>query len=119
MFDMTFNELSSRAIELRRKYAALEISTIGREWSREELIAGFVGDVGALSKLSMAKASVRCIEDSDKKFEHELADCLWSVIAIANAYNINLEDVYIRTVNELDTCVENKLNLINSKTVNR
>lgn len=60
-----------------------------------------VGDVGDLSKLIMAKNNQRNIPDLDAKLAHELADCLWSTIALADELNIDLEGAFVETMNAL------------------
>ncbi|MDF1487887.1 nucleoside triphosphate pyrophosphohydrolase family protein [Tessaracoccus caeni] len=62
---------------------------------------GFVGDVGDLAKRTQAKAGVRPHGELDKALEYELADCLWSLIAIADAFEIDLESAFHRTMDEL------------------
>lgn len=99
---MEFEQLHNRALEIRRQYAQLEKRRLGRCWTPTELALGFVGDVGDLAKLVMAKAGVRHIPDTDEKLAHELADCLWSVIVLADAYDINLEDAFTATMDQLE-----------------
>jgi len=94
--------MTQRAIEVRNKYSKLEKKHNGREWTRSELAQGFVGDVGDLMKLVMAKEGIREIDDVDKKLAHELADCLWSVLVLANKYEIDIEDAFLKTMDELD-----------------
>ena len=63
---------------------------------------GFVGDVGDLMKLTMSKAGIRNIEDVDNKLAHELSDCLWSILVLASKYNIDLEQAFMETMDELE-----------------
>jgi NTP pyrophosphatase (non-canonical NTP hydrolase) len=55
---------------------------------------GFVGDVGDLAKLVIAQEGRRDIADFEKKTAHELADCLWSIIVLADSYHIDLEESF-------------------------
>ena len=48
---------SARAV--RARYAAMEDQRYGRRWTTEEIMLGFVGDVGDLAKLVQGKAGVR------------------------------------------------------------
>ena len=41
------------------------------------------------------------IENSREKLEHELADCLWSVIILADLHEIDLEKSFVATMDEL------------------
>lgn len=99
---MDFKQLASRAAEIRAKYRELELSKYGRSWSDEEIALGFVGDVGDLMKLVQAKNGVRDIPDVDQKLAHELADCLWSILTLADQYQIDLEQTFLATMDEIE-----------------
>ena len=100
---MEFAAVVARALEIRRKYATLERARYGREWSREELMLGFVKDVGDLAALVQAKEGVRANDDVDAALAHELADCLWSVCVLADRYGIDLERAFGEAMDALDT----------------
>lgn len=106
---MELAELSDRAWTLRQRYAELETRRHGRPWSREEIALGFVGDVGDLMKLVQAAEGVRAIPDARARLEHELADCLWSVLVLARLYEIDLEEAFDRTMAELDAVIATRL----------
>lgn len=99
---MEFGNLVQRAMEIRQQYADFELARYGRSWSPEEIALGFVGDVGDLMKLVTAKNGVRHIENVDQKLAHELADCLWSVLVLSQEYDINLEQAFLQTMDELE-----------------
>ncbi len=63
---------------------------------------GFIGDVGDLMKLVMAKSGVRSGEDIDRRLAHELADCLWSVLVLAKLYNVDLASAFTGTMDEIE-----------------
>ena len=99
---MDFKELTIKAKEIRDKYAEKEKKLTGRTWSVLERTQGFVGDVGDLTKLVMAKKGLRKIENLDKKLTHELADCLWSVIIISDELGIDLEKSFLDMIEDLN-----------------
>jgi NTP pyrophosphatase (non-canonical NTP hydrolase) len=99
---MEFNLMTERAMEIRQLYSQYEQQTFGRSWTREEVALGFVGDVGDLAKLIQAANGVRNIPDVNKKLAHELSDCLWSVIVVANLHGIDLEQVFMSTMDDLE-----------------
>lgn len=100
---MTFNEISQRAVDIREKYRNLELKVAGRSWTTSELMEGFVGDVGDLMKLVMAKNGLRRAKgDLDAALAHELADCLWCVMNIAHELNIDLEKAFLTSMDELE-----------------
>ena len=99
---MEFANLMRRAAEIRALYAEFEEVKYGRSWTDEELALGFVGDVGDLAKLVMAANGVRSIDNTEEKLAHELADCLWSVIVLAQAHKVDLEAAFLETMDELE-----------------
>ncbi len=99
---MEFRELEQRALEIRGQYALLERRRYGRAWTREEIALGSVGDVGDLMKLALAREGVRAIPDAAEKLAHELADCLWSLLVLADAYEVDLQRAFLRTMDELE-----------------
>ena len=63
---------------------------------------GFVGDVGDLMKLVMARAGARPIADVEAKLAHELSDCFWSILVLARLYQVDLEGEFLRTMAGLE-----------------
>jgi hypothetical protein len=59
-------------------------------------------DIGDLAMLVQASEGVRQVTDLDKALGHELSDCLWSVIALADRLGIDLEAAFTETMDELD-----------------
>ena len=106
---MNFDDLQKRALEVRGKYAQLNQTKGWAPWNEQQLMAGFVGDVGDLSKIIMAKHGLRAMDDVDAKLAHELSDCLWSILVIASKYNVNLADEFIKTMDELDKSITSEL----------
>ncbi len=87
---------------IRQNYESYETSLYFRAWTDEEIALGFVGDVGDLVKLVQAKNGIRGAANVDANLEHELADCLWSVMVLAQAYGIDLEQAFIKTMDDLE-----------------
>ena len=106
---MEFKDVQKRALEIREHYHKLEEEKLGRPWTREEVMQGFVGDVGDLMRFTMAKAGIREIDDIVSKIAHELSDCLWSIMVLAKKYDVDLEKEFLTTMDELeDRVVKNK-----------
>jgi len=69
----TFEELTQQALAVRDHYDELQVADGHKKWNAQDRMAGFVGDVGDLSKLVMAKYGVRRgPEDIDSALAHEL-----------------------------------------------
>ncbi len=99
-------DLQKRALEIRAKYAELNVKDGHDQWNAKEYMMGFVGDVGDLTKLVMAQENLRHIEGADAKLAHELSDCLWSVLVLAKQYNIDLEKEFLKTMDELKVKID-------------
>src|SRR5262245_29861454 len=106
---MNFTDLEKSALRLNELYEQLEIKRYGRVWTTEELALGFVGDVGDLAKLIQAHVGVRTIDDVKAKLGHELSDCLWSILVLANKCGIDLEAEFVRGTREISEYVTGEL----------
>ena len=95
-------ELTNRAVEIRNKYSQMEKEKYGKEWTVSQTMQGFVGDVGDLMKLVMAKEGAREIENVDEKIAHELSDCLYSILVLSRKLSVDLEPEFLKTMNELE-----------------
>lgn len=102
---MSLDELGQRAMSIHALYDRMNLHERGRVWTREEFMLGFVGDVGDLAKLVMAQEGARKARGGPDALEHELADCLWSVLVIAELYGVDLEVAFQRTMTELDQAI--------------
>jgi len=99
---MDFQSIIERGLEIRRLYEEKEKHLYGSAWTSEEVALGFVGDVGDLAKLVLAENGRRNIKNSKAKLEHELSDCLWSLIVLAHAHEVDLQTSFMNTMNELE-----------------
>jgi NTP pyrophosphatase (non-canonical NTP hydrolase) len=100
---MEFQKVIDRAMEVRRLIEAKEIQQYGSPWTSQEIALGFVGDVGDLAKLISAENGRRNISNSHEKLEHELADCLWSVIVLSHVHAVDLEKSFFETMDQLES----------------
>ena len=81
---MEFKILQKSAKELRELFKEFESKKYGRPWTTQEVMLGFLGDVGDLAKLVQGASGIRDIPDLQTKIGHELADCLGAVLVIAD-----------------------------------
>ena len=106
---MNFNDLEQAALQLNDLYEQLEVKRWGRVWSTQEIALGFMGDVGDLAKLIQAHAGVRTIDDHGAKLGHELSDCIWSIMVLANKCGVDLEAEFVRNTREISEYVSGEL----------
>lgn len=106
---MQYLDMETLALRVKSKYRKLEEARMGREWNLSELTEGFVGDVGDLMKLVMAKEGKRIIDDVDSKLEEEIVDCLWAIICISKKLNLDLEKLFLEKMEKLEKRVDNTL----------
>ncbi|MER6847665.1 MazG nucleotide pyrophosphohydrolase domain-containing protein [Streptomyces flaveolus] len=95
-------ELLRMAVAVHDKYDQLNLRDRGRVWTRSDYVNGLMGDVGDLAKIVMAEEGLRQGVSGRTALEHELADCLWSVLILAYRYDVDLESAFSRTMSELD-----------------
>lgn len=100
---MEFQQLIDRASAIRKQYSEKEQAVYSSSWTSEEIALGFVGDVGDLAKLVIAENGRRNIPNSKEKLEHELSDCLWSIIVLADLHVVNLGTAFLKTMTEIET----------------
>lgn len=106
---MDLTKLREQAVRIHDLYDELNLHKRGRVWSRNEFMLGFMGDVGDLAKLVMAEEGARDAPGGRAALEHELADCLWSVLILAHRYDVDLERAFQRTMAELDEAIAARL----------
>jgi NTP pyrophosphatase (non-canonical NTP hydrolase) len=107
--DPSITQLQSEALTIKDLYDELNRKQRARTWTNEEFMLGFVGEVGDLAKLVMAQEGAREIPDGRDALAHELADCLWSVLVLANAYEIDIAREFQQTMRQLSTQIRSAL----------
>ncbi len=79
-------------------------------WSRRKRRFGRArcessGDVGDIARLVQAAAGVRDIPDLRSRIAHELADCLWCVLTLADELEVDIERAFGDTMTQLEAQV--------------
>jgi NTP pyrophosphatase (non-canonical NTP hydrolase) len=100
---MEFDTLVSHALAVRAEYVRFEEEHFGTAWTNQELALGFIGDVGDMAKLIVAQNGRREIPQAREKLAYELTDCLWPIIILANANNIDLEESFLKDMGVIET----------------
>jgi len=99
---MEIIDLQKRSLKIREKYKKLEIKKDGSKWSTEQLIKGFMKDVNDLFNLVKSNSE-------KEKLKHELSDCLWSVLVLADEFNIDIEQSFLENMNKLEKRINKEL----------
>ena len=102
---MYLEDIVARARHIRSLYENYERENYGREWSTAEIALGLMGDLGDLAKLIQARLGIRGTlpkREIEAKLAHELADCLWSILVLSDKLQIDLEDAFVTTMDELE-----------------
>lgn len=96
---MDLERLRRRAREVKQHNLKLQLEHSGRAWTTAETALGFVGDVGNLARLIMMREGLRPSEDDlAARIEHELADCLWSILTLADELEVDIQQAFQRTM---------------------
>lgn len=99
---MNLTDLQQQALDVADKYKEKNRADGHKEWDASARMAGFVADIGELSELVMVKQGLRSGDgDIDAKIAHELGDCLWSLLVLANDLGIDLESAFLGTIQNL------------------
>lgn len=96
----SWRDISKLALGTRNKYVKLEKKRYGRSWTKEEIAQGLVSDVGDLMKEIMKQADIREGKNRENLI-HELCDCLWSILVLADKYEVDLEKEFPRSMIKL------------------
>ena len=99
---MDLATLQARAVAIKELYDRYNVTAGRTAWTSGDVALGFVGDVGDLAKLVMAVDGRREIDDAHARLGHELADCLWSVLVLADHYGVDLGAEFIQMTGDLE-----------------
>jgi NTP pyrophosphatase (non-canonical NTP hydrolase) len=99
---MELQKLIHRALDLRTQYEKKEKQLYGAAATDEDIAQGFQGDVNNLAKLVKAQHGKVAIANSTERLGPQLSHCLWSVLVLANMYNVDLEQSFMETMDKLE-----------------
>jgi NTP pyrophosphatase (non-canonical NTP hydrolase) len=94
---------SARAIHVRGLYEQMEERIHGSSWTPQELMVGFMQDVGDLGRLVMASEGRWAHgDDLPADLGRELSECLWWVLVLANRLDVDIAEAFAATMDDLD-----------------
>ncbi len=108
---MDIDDMTRRAVEVRAKFSVYERDTYGQEWSTEDLVMGLMTDVGDLSAIVHRLEGRRPLRDADPRDElaHELSDCLWVLLVLADRYQIEVGQSFEHTMSGIEAWIDGTL----------
>jgi NTP pyrophosphatase (non-canonical NTP hydrolase) len=109
MITMDIEAATAKAANLAALFDQLNEANGQQAWSGLDLALGFVGDVGDLVRQVQVAENVRTYPGGREALEHELADCLWSVLVLAERYDVDLEAAFDKTTTQMQARVVAKL----------
>ncbi|XVU26577.1 nucleotide pyrophosphohydrolase [Actinoplanes sp. CA-054009] len=102
--------MQERALAIAALYDRHNLAAGRPAWGAEQFMTGFVGDVGDLAKLVMAAEGRRGDQGDPAATRdalgHELADCLWSVLVLAEQYDVDLGAEFQRMTDGIERYLE-------------
>lgn len=107
---MDIEHMQQRAVEVRARFSTFEAATYGREWSTEDLVMGLMTDVGDLSAIVHRLEGRRPLRDTDPKaeLEHELSDCLWVLLVLADRYDVDVGMAFSSTMADIEAWISER-----------
>jgi len=88
---MDFQILAKRARDIRQAYNEHNFRTGKKVRQTGDYVQGLVGDIGDLVKLLLHQNTAENPQHLNQKIRHELADVLWSLLAISDSLGVDLE----------------------------
>ncbi len=89
---MTLKELEQRVKKIKHAYNVANRFEGYKTWGESEYTHGLSGDAGDLAKLVLAKRGFSFVaKDTERKIAKKIADCLFSLLAIAEEMDIEVE----------------------------
>ena len=98
-----FMAATARARHIRTLYRQLEERLHGSAWTPQEVMLGYLCDIGELGRLVMA-AEERWLHDGNllRELGEKLSECLWWVLVLADELGVNITKAFTTKMNDLD-----------------
>jgi NTP pyrophosphatase (non-canonical NTP hydrolase) len=100
---MELRTMHARARSVALLYDRRNIRKFGKTWTSGDFATGFAGDVGDLCKVVQSIEGIRDAPAAHPGVAHELADCLWSVLTLADRLGVDLEEAFTTTMDDLES----------------
>jgi NTP pyrophosphatase (non-canonical NTP hydrolase) len=92
---MDLRELTDIAVKVRGHFDQVNQAQGRRAWTGQQIALGLVTDLGDLVRLLMEVDGFRSRRiGHDEEMRGELADCLWSLLILAESVGVDLESAF-------------------------
>ncbi len=106
---MDILDYSERVKKIKLAYNVLNRSEGYKSWGVTEYLQVFQGDVGDLAKLILASRGFAFSQkDVEVKIARELADCLWSVLVLADELDVNIQQEFNKMLLRLEDKIQDR-----------
>jgi NTP pyrophosphatase (non-canonical NTP hydrolase) len=111
-----FTAATVRARHSRELYRQLEKRLHGSVWTPQEVMLGYLYDIGELGRLVMA-AEDRWLHEGDlrRELDDKLSECLWWVLVLADRLGVDITKAFTTKMNDLDVQLTKSLPRSNKK----
>ena len=92
MENNNFDEIITRALEIRKKYHELERQHHGSEWTIEEDALAFLTDAGLVGRNIMSHQQRWPKTNTELDLEHKIAESIWWLIILAERTDIDIKN---------------------------
>lgn len=92
--------METRALEVAQLYAQRNSRAGHQAWDATAYLLGLIGDLGSLAKTAMENDNYRPPTDGND-IGHHLADCLYSIILVAQTRGADLEWWFTVTMDKI------------------
>jgi NTP pyrophosphatase (non-canonical NTP hydrolase) len=95
-------------MQVRRRFEQFEARSYGQTWSTHDLVLGFVKDVGDLAAAVQQVVGRRAAGAADPHdaLRHEIADCIWALLVLADRFDVDPAVAFSETMDELDAWLD-------------
>jgi len=99
---MDLDNMISEGLRIRQKYDDWAVKNNVRKWGLLERTTGLVTDIGELTEYVMVHMGYRGGENNQEKLKHEICDCIYSLICIADYVGVDIKKEFPNLIEELD-----------------
>jgi NTP pyrophosphatase (non-canonical NTP hydrolase) len=106
---MELTESLERVRKIKQVYNTLNRIEGYKSWGASEYVQALQGDVGDLAKLVLAQRGYAFAQkDVEERIARELADCLWSVLVLADELDVDINQEFSKMLHRLEDKIQDR-----------